>query len=81
MASKLLPKISDSCGHASPQNDLQEFYALISFVTPELLGPMATFKRVYGDPITRSRDKDASAVEKELGLARAKYVAPVACCS
>jgi hypothetical protein len=25
----------------------QEFYALLSFATPGVLGPMATFKRVY----------------------------------
>ena len=29
------------------QNDLQEFYALLSFATPGVLGPMGTFKRVY----------------------------------
>ncbi|KIZ01995.1 DNA repair and recombination protein RAD54B [Monoraphidium neglectum] len=53
------------------QNNLEEFYALLSFATPGVLGPMATFKRVYADPISRSRDKDASQADRELGAARA----------
>ncbi len=29
------------------QNNLEEFYALLSFASPGVLGPMGTFKRVY----------------------------------
>lgn len=53
------------------QNNLDEFYALLSFAAPGLLGSAAAFKRLYAAPITRSRDKDASAKDKELGAARA----------
>ncbi len=41
------------------QNDLNEFYAMIDFANPSLLGPLAAFKRLYADPIQRSRDRDA----------------------
>eukprot|EP00775_Hariotina_reticulata_P011378 gene11378-11527_t len=54
------------------QNNLDEFYALLSFACPGILGSPSVFRRVYGDPITRSRDKDASTADKELGAARAE---------
>lgn len=53
------------------QNNLEEFYALLLFVTPDLLGSMSVFKRVFGDPITISRDKAAGAKDREIGKARA----------
>ncbi|KAG2448210.1 hypothetical protein HYH02_006795 [Chlamydomonas schloesseri] len=52
------------------QNDLQEFYALLSFVAPDALGSAAVFNRVYGIPITRSQEGTATAEDKELGAAR-----------
>ncbi|KAG2442443.1 hypothetical protein HXX76_002529 [Chlamydomonas incerta] len=54
------------------QNDLQEFYALLSFVAPEALGSAAVFNRVYGIPITRSQEGTATAEDKELGAARSR---------
>jgi hypothetical protein len=53
--------------------------ALLSFATPELLGSASTFNRVYAAPITRSRDRDASRKEQELGAARSQWVARSAC--
>ncbi|GLC51026.1 hypothetical protein PLESTB_000458000 [Pleodorina starrii] len=53
------------------QNDLKEFYALLSFVVPDVLGSPAVFNRVYGIPITRSQEATATTEEKELGAARA----------
>lgn len=53
------------------QNNLSEFYALLSFVAPDLLGSPAVFKRLYGDPITASRDRAATAAQRELGASRA----------
>ncbi|KXZ56939.1 hypothetical protein GPECTOR_1g847 [Gonium pectorale] len=53
------------------QNDLQEFYALLSFVVPDLLGTPQVFNRVYGLPITRSQEGTATPQEKELGASRA----------
>ncbi|WIA33078.1 hypothetical protein OEZ86_006234 [Tetradesmus obliquus] len=54
------------------QNNLQELHALLSFAVGDVLGTASQFKRIYGDPITRSRDKDASSKERELGAARAE---------
>lgn len=44
--------------------------ALISFVTPDLLGSVATFRRIFGEPIARSRDRDSSPEEVALGQQR-----------
>jgi DNA repair and recombination protein RAD54B len=52
------------------QNNLDEFYALLDFATPELLGAVAAFRRVFGEPITASRDGGASAEARALGAAR-----------
>lgn len=38
------------------QNDLNEFYTIINFINPGILGTFAHFKRVYITPITRARD-------------------------
>ena len=51
---------------------LQELHALLSVAAGDVLGNAQQFKRIYGHPITRSRDKDANAKEKELGAARAE---------
>lgn len=44
------------------QNDLQEFYALIEYVNPGILGPLCAYKKVYEEPIIRSRDPSAAKV-------------------
>ena len=46
--------------------------AMISFVNPDLLGNLATFKRVFADPISKSRDRSASPEEQQLGQERSK---------
>ncbi|AMD22390.1 HGR051Cp [Eremothecium sinecaudum] len=38
------------------QNDLIEFYTIINFINPGILGSISTFKREYINPITRARD-------------------------
>ncbi|XP_075271963.1 DNA repair and recombination protein RAD54B isoform X3 [Opisthocomus hoazin] len=53
------------------QNDLQEFYALIEFVNPGILGSLSTYRKIYEEPIVRSREPSASKEEKELGEKRA----------
>ncbi|KAK8781646.1 hypothetical protein V5799_017014 [Amblyomma americanum] len=53
------------------QNDLQEFFALVDFCNPGILGKASSFRRLYEEPILRSRLPRASKVEKELGQARA----------
>uniref|UniRef100_A0A8C9EK16 RAD54 homolog B n=1 Tax=Pavo cristatus TaxID=9049 RepID=A0A8C9EK16_PAVCR len=53
------------------QNDLQEFYALIEFVNPGVLGSLSTYRKVYEEPIVRSREPSATKEEKDLGEKRA----------
>ncbi|OAE22692.1 hypothetical protein AXG93_2675s1260 [Marchantia polymorpha subsp. ruderalis] len=52
------------------QNDLMEFYAMLDFANKDLLGPLSAFKRLYADPIQKSRDRNASDEEKKLGRTR-----------
>ncbi|NWJ00994.1 RA54B protein, partial [Crypturellus undulatus] len=53
------------------QNDLQEFYALIEFVNPGILGSLSTYRKIYEEPIVRSREPSATKEEKALGETRA----------
>ncbi|XP_025869440.1 DNA repair and recombination protein RAD54B isoform X1 [Vulpes vulpes] len=53
------------------QNDLQEFFALIDFVNPGILGSLSFYRRVYEEPIIISRQPSASEEEKKLGEKRA----------
>ncbi|NXS51831.1 ERC6L protein, partial [Brachypteracias leptosomus] len=51
------------------QNNLREMWALFDFACQgSLLGTAKTFKMEYENPITRAREKDATAGEKALGL-------------
>ncbi|KAI8921587.1 P-loop containing nucleoside triphosphate hydrolase protein [Entophlyctis helioformis] len=52
------------------QNDLSEFYAMVDFVNPGLLGKRAAFKRQYEDPILRGRAPDCDAQESTLSNER-----------
>ena len=58
------------------QNNLDEFHALLAFAAPGALGAAGAFKRVFADPIARSRDKEATPAERELGAARAACEVP-----
>lgn len=51
--------------------------AMISFVNPDLLGSLSTFKRVFAEPISKSQERDSTAEEQALGTERSKY-APIA---
>ncbi|KAI7863382.1 P-loop containing nucleoside triphosphate hydrolase protein [Spinellus fusiger] len=42
------------------QNELIEYYALLNFINPGLLGTPESFRRNYDVPIARGRDVDAS---------------------
>lgn len=44
------------------QNDLQEFYALIEFVNPGILGSSTAYRKVYEEPILRSRQPSCTEV-------------------
>ncbi|KAM9096628.1 DNA repair and recombination protein RAD54B isoform 2-T2 [Sarcophilus harrisii] len=53
------------------QNDLQEFYALIEFVNPGILGSLSSYRKIYEEPIIASREPSATEEEKKLGEKRA----------
>ncbi|KAF9364875.1 helicase [Mortierella sp. NVP85] len=55
------------------QNDLGEFFSMIDFVNPGLFESYNTFKRVFEDPILRSRQPGCTPKEAELGLERYLY--------
>jgi DNA repair and recombination RAD54-like protein len=48
------------------QNDLTEYFSLLSFVIPDVLGSVAEFRRQYENPILRGRDADATDKDKQL---------------
>ncbi|XP_056142527.1 DNA repair and recombination protein RAD54B [Lampris incognitus] len=53
------------------QNDLQEFYAIIEFVNPGILGSSTAYRKVYEEPILRSRQPSCTEEERILGEERA----------
>ncbi|KAK3606703.1 hypothetical protein CHS0354_012907 [Potamilus streckersoni] len=55
------------------QNNLRELWALFDFLHQgSLLGTARTFKMEYENPITRARERDATAGEKRLGMEMAE---------
>lgn len=52
------------------QNDLGEYFAMADFVNPGIFGTRAAFKRVFEDPIMKSRQSDAKEKDKIIGRAR-----------
>ncbi|KAJ8394570.1 hypothetical protein AAFF_G00043730 [Aldrovandia affinis] len=53
------------------QNDLQEFYSIIEFVNPGVLGSSSAYRKVYEEPILQSRQPSATEEERRLGGERA----------
>ena len=49
------------------QNDLLEYYALVNFVNPGLLGTSSEFRKGFENPILKSRDADCCMKTKEKG--------------
>ncbi|SZF03903.1 unnamed protein product [Blumeria hordei] len=52
------------------QNDLSEFFEMVDFVNPGLLGTYKTFTKEFENPIIKSRQPGASPDEVEKGIAR-----------
>ncbi|KAG0049801.1 helicase [Gryganskiella cystojenkinii] len=52
------------------QNDLGEFFAMIDFVNPGLFENYGSFKKVFEEPILRSRQPDCSRFDASLGTER-----------
>ncbi|SPO05098.1 probable Rad54 homolog MUS-25 [Cephalotrichum gorgonifer] len=49
------------------QNDLTEYFSLISFANPDLLGTRLEFRKRFELPILRGRDAQASEAERQKG--------------
>lgn len=63
------------------QNDLLEYYSLVNFVNPGMLGTATEFKKKYENAILRGRDADASDGQRQKGdLALAEMAAIVNKC-
>lgn len=54
------------------QNDLSEFFAMVDFVNPGLLGTFKTFMKEFEGPIVRSRQPNAPSADVEKGEARSE---------
>jgi DNA repair and recombination RAD54-like protein len=52
------------------QNDLEEFFAMVDFTNPRVLGTDKDFRKRYQRPILTGREPDASEKESKLGLER-----------
>ncbi|MED6217763.1 DNA-dependent ATPase protein rad54 [Stylosanthes scabra] len=52
------------------QNDLEEFFSMVNFTNPGILGDVANFRRYYEAPIICGREPNATTEEKKLGAER-----------
>ncbi|XP_020575569.1 DNA repair and recombination protein RAD54 [Phalaenopsis equestris] len=52
------------------QNDLEEFFAMVNFTNPGILGDATYFRRCYEAPIITGREPVATMEERKLGLER-----------
>src|SRR2546430_1243279 len=57
------------------QNDLSEFFVMVDFVNPGLLGTYATFKKEFEVPIVKSRQPAAPKRDIERGTTRSEELA------
>ena len=54
------------------QNNLTEFYALVNFVVPGLLGELSTFRNFFEAAVARGNDRAATEADRELAQQRAR---------
>lgn len=74
-----VPKNSNNSAHLfcsfnlfPPKNDLTEYFSLITFAIPDVLGTPSEFRRNFEIPILRGRDSEASDKEKEISEEKMK---------
>lgn len=59
------------------QNHLEEFFAMVNFTNPGLLGTPAEFRKYYENPIIIGREPDASDAERELANSRSEELSTI----
>nr|PNR53914.1 hypothetical protein PHYPA_007589 [Physcomitrium patens] len=52
------------------QNDLEEFYAMVNFTNPGVLGNASTFRKYYENPILTGREPDATDEARAISIER-----------
>lgn len=52
------------------QNNLQEYFAMVDFVNPGVMGTLSTFRSVFEGPIIKSRQPGATEEDREIGESR-----------
>lgn len=52
------------------QNDLNEFYSLVSLCNPDVLGDVQNFRRLFVNPIINGREPDATKEQQKLAAER-----------
>ncbi|XP_058056332.1 DNA repair and recombination protein RAD54-like [Anopheles bellator] len=57
------------------QNDLTEYYSLLHFVNPNMLGTTAEFRKQYELPILRGQDANSTEAEREKATERLQELA------
>ena len=59
------------------QNQLQEFYSMVNFCNPGVLGTPAQFRKHYEAPVLAGREPDASDSEAALGAERSAQLSEI----
>ncbi|GBG28207.1 DNA repair protein, putative [Hondaea fermentalgiana] len=59
------------------QNDLEEFYAMVNFCNPRVLGTVSQFRKKFQNPILTGREPDASDEEVRLSEARSQELSDI----
>ncbi|KAJ3136146.1 hypothetical protein HK100_002072 [Physocladia obscura] len=60
------------------QNDLVEYYSLLSFAIPNILGTEQDFRKNFENPIQRGRDSEASELDRQKGDEKLKELLTIA---
>lgn len=59
------------------QNDLLEYFSLIDFVNPGILGTNSEFKKRFENPIVRGRDASSTDAERQKGIERQRELVSI----
>jgi len=59
------------------QNDLEEFFAMVNFCNPTVLGTVSRFRKYYQNPILIGREPDATEEETKLSDTRSTELAAI----